>query len=39
VSGKKWADRNPVRRKQKSADNKAAGESLCGIFNEKRRMQ
>ena len=26
-------------RKQKSADNKAAGESLCGIFNEKRRMQ
>ena len=31
--------KKPVTRKQKSVDNKAAGESLCGIFNEKRRMQ
>ena len=35
----KWERKKPVTRKQKSVDNNAAGEILCGIFNEKRRMQ
>ena len=34
-----WKEKSQYTRKQKSVDNNAAGEILCGIFNEKRRMQ